>query len=159
MDDFASQFKLIDKKSVKSFLELQDTPCYESVLLKKAFPEIRISNISPLILYQKHFLLFHLLYLLQNEYYKKGRYLFVHFMRTFLSEYPKPGLCRFYNEHSGRFCQAACISGFDYCDFHKKQTKEHTLEELSDKYFYLDKKIFITLMKILPKIFSMEHGK
>ena len=149
MDDFFKQLKQIDKKSVECFLESRQTPCYESELLKAAFPEMSISDVQPLILYQKHFLLFHLLYLLQNEYYKKEKYLFVHFMRTFLADYPEPGLCRFYDEHSGMFCRTKCRSDINctstYCDFHKKQTEDHALEGLSDKYFYLDKNNFYNL--------------
>lgn len=148
MDEFIKQYKQINIKSVKCFLESLSKPCYESELLKIAFPEINISNARPLILYQKHFILFHLLYFLQDEYYKKEKYLYVHFMRIFLADYPRQGLCRFYNEHSGLFCQAKCSFGTtcnNYCDFHQNLTGEHALEELSDKYFYLDKNNFYNL--------------
>ncbi|MCP4352577.1 MAG: DnaJ domain-containing protein [Desulfobacterales bacterium] len=143
MDDFAARFSLLDKENLKNFLLSLESPCYESTLLKIAFPGMDILNAHPLTLYQNHFLLFHLLYILQNDFYKEDKYLFVHFMRTFLVQYPEEGMCRFYEEHSGRFCCADCIQS--YCDFHDKMIGNGELEELSVKYFYLDKQNFYNL--------------
>jgi hypothetical protein len=114
-------------------------------LLKIAFPDLTIHTASALALYQAHFILFHILYRLQDEFYQQKQYLFVHFMRTFLLPYPPDGLCRFYEEHSGQFCTASCFVSEHYCDFHYRQLKDNFLEALSLKYFYLDQKNFYCL--------------
>ena len=47
MDEFIKQYKQINIKSVKSFLLALKKPCYESELLKTAFPQISISSTGP----------------------------------------------------------------------------------------------------------------
>lgn len=145
MDEFIKQLNLVNKEKIREYLLSLKSPCYESELLKIAFPDMDIANASTLVLYQNHFILFHLLYILQNEFYKENKYLFVHFMRTFLASYPKHGICRFYDEYSGHFCGAVCSSNEDYCDFHWKRMEDNAIEELSDRYFYLDKKNFYSM--------------
>lgn len=144
-DDFAHYFSEIDKEKVKTHLLSLSEPCYESTLLRIAFPDMSISTASPLILYRNHFLLFHLLYQLQDEFYKDDKYLFVHFMRTFLLPYPQSGQCRFYEEYSGRFCNTITSDHQSYCEFHQHQLGESAIELLSVKYFYLDESNFFNL--------------
>ena len=132
-DEFTTRLNLIDKSALKIYLENLKTPCYEATLLQHVFPEMPVSNTPPLTLYQNHFLLFHLLYKLQDEYYQLDYYLYIHFMRTFLIKYPALGLCRHYQVLSGQFCAATCQEQF--CEQH---TCGFQLEELSDRYFYLD---------------------
>lgn len=151
MSDFSEQLARVDREKIRAYLCSMTSPCYESTLLKIAFPDLTIHTASALALYQAHFLLFHILYCFQDEFYKENKYLFVHFMRTFLIPYPRNGLCRFYEEYSGRFCKTACSplpdgSGSEnYCDFHYRQFKDNALEALSLKYFYLDQKNFDSL--------------
>ncbi len=145
MDEFARQFAALDTEKIKSYLLSLRSPCYESQLMGIAFPEIRILDASPLILYQCHFLLFHLLYRLQEDFYSEGKYLFIHFMRIFLTDYPEPGMCRFYDEHTGTFCKEVCTGQENYCSFHLSKMENYALDELSAKYFYLDAENFCRL--------------
>ena len=145
MNEFTERLRAIDKNRVKEYLRNLQDPCYESHLFKIAFPEIEILHVHPLTLYQNHFLLFHLLYQLQDEFYKEGKYLFIHVMRTVLLPYPEPEKCRFFDEHLARFCTVSCVAGKDYCAFHADQIGETTLDTLSTKYFYADKTNFYRL--------------
>ncbi|NJL59609.1 MAG: hypothetical protein HC887_08170, partial [Desulfobacteraceae bacterium] len=115
MSDFSQELARVDRENIRSYLCSLTSPCYESTLLKLAFPDLTIHTASALALYQAHFLLFHLLYRFQDEFYQQNQYLFVHFMRTFLIPYPRDGLCRFYEEHSGQFCSAPCSISENYC--------------------------------------------
>jgi hypothetical protein len=144
-DEFATRVQAIDQAALKRFLRSQQEPCYESQLLRIAFPELDISQANTLFLYQSHFLLFYVLYRLQNEFYQENRYLFIHFMRTILVTYPEAGQCRFFDEHLCCFCEAACSAEDDYCDFHRAQVRETALDELSLRYFYLDSRNFYKL--------------
>ncbi len=142
MDEFSTQFALLDTEKIKSYLLSLSAPCYESELLRIAFPKLRIQDASPLMLYRSHFLLFHLLYRLQEDYCSQEKYLFIHFMRIFLTDYPEPGMCRWYDEHIGTFCKAGCSDQENYCAFHLPKMENYALDELSAKYFYLDTENF-----------------
>lgn len=144
MDEFTRRLREIDQGKLREYLDSLHAPCYESSLLRIAFPQMDIARSDALTLYQNHFLLFHTLYCLQDEFYKEGRYLFVHFMRTILVPYPEEGQCRFFIEDFGRFCKASC-PGQCYCDFHANMLGDTALEELSIKYFYLDPQNFYRL--------------
>jgi hypothetical protein len=135
--DFNQKLLSIDKDNLVKFLNSLIEPCYESELLKVSFPGINVFNSDSLKLYQSHFVLFHLLYKLQDEFYAEGKYLHIHFMRTFLISYPEIGLCRYYDEQSGKFCKAECLLDKLYCKFHFGKY-ENEIETLSIKYFYLD---------------------
>ena len=145
MDEFTKRLRKIDPEQLKHYLCSLEGPCYESSLLHIAFPEMEISRADPLTLYQNHFLLFHVLYRLQDEFYKEGQYLFVHFMRTILAPYPEERQCRFFEDLLGRFCQTVCHPGQSYCKFHANMLGDTALEELSIKYFYLDQQNFYKL--------------
>lgn len=145
MDEFTERVHLIDREQLKSYLHSLQSPCYESQLLKLVFPEMDISYAHPLTLYQNHFLLFHVLYQLQDNFSRKGKYLFIHFMRTMVIPYPKSGKCRFFNEHLGLFCNTPCDAGKHSCALHLQQIGETALEELSIKHFYADKTNFYKL--------------
>lgn len=132
----------IDRGAVVRHLRALTAPCYESTLLRIAFPDMEIASASPLDLYRNHFALFHLLYRLQEEFYQEGVYLHVHFMRIFLAEYPVSGKCRYYIDDTGRFCGEDCVGEDDYCLFHRKRVGKSALETLSVKYFYLDRDNF-----------------
>lgn len=145
MDEFSRRVREIDQEKLKRYLETLPSPCYESQLLGVVFPEMEISSADTLTLYQNHFLLFHVLYRLQDVFYQEGKYLFIHFMRTMLVPYPEDGYCRFYEEHLGRFCRTMCPAGQSYCQFHANQVGDTALEELSLRYFYLDKENYYKL--------------
>lgn len=137
--EFYRKLDTIPKKVLIDFLISLTSPCYESELLKSAFNLDTITDLDALSLYQNHFVLFHFLYTLQDEFYRENKYLHVHFMRTFLSSYPGELKCRFYEEHSGTFCNAQTLdSNGYYCDFHQQKVGDSEVELLSTKYFYYD---------------------
>ena len=153
MDDFSARLEKIDVKNIKEYLRSLKRPCYESKLFKIVFPLSLISDSDPLELYQKHFLLYHILYKLQDEFYSEGRYLHLHFMRIFLTDYPEKKRCRFYDEHAGQFCGEGCGEGANYCVYHKEIVGESGIEELSARYFYLDKENFYRLNRDTAEAF------
>ena len=144
MDEFEKRFQAIDRKKIVDFLSSLSKPCYESELLKIAFENADITGGDALELYQNHFLLFCLLYELQNEFYDTGKYLHIHFMRTFLYDYPRKGECRFFNEELMGFCHENTSGDNEYCEYHRKRF-ENEVESLSIKYFYLDRENFSRL--------------
>ncbi len=144
-DEFTVRVQAIDCIALKQYLCAQQEPCYESQLLRVAFPDLDISQADTLTLYQNHFLLFHVLYRLQDELYRENQYLFIHFMRTMLTTYPEVGHCRFFEELLGRFCESACAADTGYCDFHRAQIGDTAVEDLSLRYFYLDHRNFYKL--------------
>jgi len=145
LDEFTQRLQQIDQRQLRDYLCALLDPCYESTLLREVFPEMEILQTDPLLLYQNHFLLFHVLYRLQDEFYRAGQYLFVHFMRTQVVPYPEEGLCRFFDDAWGRFCATPCQSEPLYCDFHRNMIGETALDELSVKHFYLDAQNFYKL--------------
>lgn len=134
----------MDTEAVRTLMLSLNAPCFESRLLRVAFPGFDILRADPLTLYQRHFLLFHLLYQMKDLFHQEGRYMFVHFMRTFLTDYPPPGRCRFYYPLNGQFCGKFANDG-DYCRFHRDKVGDDALAILSDRYFYLDKTNFYAL--------------
>ncbi len=153
MDEFTKRLNEIDQERLKHYLYALQSPCYESSLLHIIFPEMDIAHTDTLTLYQNHFLLFHVLYRLQDEFAREGKYLFVHFMRTMLVPYPEKGQCRFFEEDLGQFCKAACDRDQNYCQFHATMLGDTALEELSIKYFYLDTRNFYKLDKETAEAF------
>lgn len=145
MDEFTQRLYLIDRRQLRDYLDALQSPCYESELFKIVFPDVDITSAHPLTLYQNHFLLFHVLYQLQDDFAQEGKYLFIHFMRTMPVPYPEKGACRFFDERLVLFCHAPCAPGKSYCAFHLKQIGETSLEELSLKSFYADKTNFYSL--------------
>jgi hypothetical protein len=145
VEEFTNRIAAINREELKAYLSSLQASCYESNLLQIAFPKMDIALADPLILYQNHFLLFHVLYQLQDEFMRAGQYLYIHFMRTSLTPYPSAGKCRFFEETLGQFCQARCQDSQSYCAFHARMLGETALEELSIKYFYLDAQNFYKL--------------
>ncbi len=144
-DDFQQQITQLDRQRLKRHLLSLNEPCYESELMRLVFPDLDILRMSPLSLYRHHFLLFHLLYRLQDEFYPEGKYLFIHCMRTCLAAYPPAGQCRHYDPPTGQFCGAAVVTEKMYCRFHLRQVGETALETLSEKFFYLDPENYYSL--------------
>jgi len=148
MNEFDKLLENIPVDSIKNYLLSLTTPCFESQLIKIAFNEPNIFNIDAFNLYRYHFALFYLLYKLQDDYYKENKYLHVHFMRIFLTDYPNKGECRFYDEYTGLFCKNKNINNeITYCDFHSKKMGENNLDNLSSKYYYLNKENFFNINK------------
>ncbi len=145
MDEFTQRVHNIDAEQLRVFLNSLRSPCYESELMRVAFPDFEIGTARPLSLYQNHFLLFHVLYQLQEEFARQEKYLFIHFMRTMLLPYPPTGTCRFFDERLVLFCEAPCAEGKEYCAFHLEQLGETAIDELSLRYFYADPRNFYTL--------------
>ncbi|KPA10042.1 heat shock protein DnaJ domain-containing protein [Candidatus Magnetomorum sp. HK-1] len=137
-DQFERHMAQIKKSDINSYLTSMSEPCYESTLLRIAYPDINIVQCNTLELYQHHFILFHHLYHLQEKFAQKGQYLHVHFMRTQVLDYPAPGHCRFFDELYHKFCNESCDSSGNYCAFHRRKVGETELDALSIRYFYLD---------------------
>ena len=152
MNAFDRQLESIDTGKIRAFLLSRQTPCYESELMKVAFPEMRIAESDPLALYKSHFILFHILYCLKDDFYEEHKYLHIHFMRTTLADYPPEGQCRFFEEHTGQFCGTPNRVG-NHCEFHSKKIRENELDEISDKYFYFDRDNFFALDAETAKTF------
>ncbi len=136
--DFHAALARIDSIALRTYLEALEAPCHESDLHRTVFPDRDPLRSDALTLYRNHFLLFHTLYRLQDDYYGEEKYLHVHFMRIFLLAYPPPGRCREYDPHAGRFCRTPCPEASFYCDFHRARVGVESLEPLSIKHFYLD---------------------
>ncbi len=145
--EFDDKINQLDINKLKNYLISLKRPCFESELLKVIFENISIMELNSLELYQSHFILFYFLYNLQNDFYKENKYLHIHFMRTFLAEYPEKNRCHFYNDHSGNFCSEPCGNDENYCSFHLKKMGQSNLEKLSSKYFYLDKSNYYKIDK------------
>ncbi len=150
---FETRLSAIDRDKIREYLLSLEKPCYESTLLHIAFPEMAISSASALSLYQHHFLLYHTLYILQDEFYARYRLLYIHFMRTFLIAYPEKGFCRSYDPYLARFCAVACETGHDHCQFHENRMGDGDIDRLSDRYFYLDSANFYHLDENTAKSF------
>jgi len=144
-DEFAIQLSQIDKDKITQYLFSMTEPCGESELLRLAFPDIEICKCDTLALYQNHFLLFHFLYTLQNQLFEQSKYLYIHFMRTIIVDYPSEGNCRFFEESICQFCGASCQNNHPYCDFHAQKQGDMELELLSIKHFYLDRNNYYKL--------------
>ena len=134
----------IDRLNLEQTLRHLSAPCFESELLSAAFQKFGIMQASALELYQHHFLLFHMLYVLQNEFRQEGRYLHIHFMRTMLLSYPCADECRHYLADPGVFCKEPVIAGRELCHHHLEIVGEHALEHLSERWFYLDESNFFS---------------
>jgi hypothetical protein len=136
--EFLDALATIQIDAVKTLLENMTHPLWECDLLRAAFPDAETAGCQALILYRQHFLLFHSLYRLADEYLTQGRYLHIHFMRTSLSCLPQAGQCRHYHEETGCFCLAATDNDFSLCKFHRGKVPSEAIDQLSDRYFYLD---------------------
>lgn len=153
MERFESLLNAVNIDELKSYITSLKKPCYESELLRFAFKDIDIINCDSLTLYQNHFILFHILFKLQEHYQNENKYLYVHFMRTILLDYPVKNECRFFNETALNFCKTSCENNKLYCDFHYNKIGDNNIEELSLKYFYLDKSNFSRLNKETAEAF------
>lgn len=107
-------------------------------MIKAAFKDADILKMTALELYRHHFALFHVLYTMQNEYVKDGKYLYVHFMRTGVFDYPDISECAYFDTVTMSFCRNPVVSGGQHCALHNEQLGDDRLESLSLKYFYLD---------------------
>lgn len=132
--------KTINTNKLKALIEAE--PVYESKMLKTAFNDIVILNMPAIELYRLHFALFHLLYKLQDEYVRMGKYLYIHFMRTSVFDYPEIGECTFFDEADTSFCKHETADGERHCRLHMDKLGTGSLESLSQKYFYLDETNF-----------------
>ena len=143
LSEFKAAQSNIDLDKLRLHLCSLSKPCWENELLAVAFPEIDAIKSDPLELFRGHFLLFNALYRLKTEFEKDNKFLHIHFMRTFLTNYPENGRCRRYLEESGTFCNAK-TEGI-YCKFHSDQFSGNYLDDLSEQYYYLDWKNYYSL--------------
>jgi hypothetical protein len=125
-------------EQVKDLLETSRKPLYESQLLKRAFDGIKIIDCSPLLLYQHHFVLYNILYKLQEQYNQTGRYLHIHFMRTGIFTYPEAGKCRHFDDNLLTFCSDSVNGNDNLCARHLDQSGADSLDTVSIRWFYLD---------------------
>jgi len=152
-ESFEKHLASVSVPDIQNYLSNMTEPCYESTLLQIAFPEINIIRCSTLELYQHHFILFHILYQLQDFYFQKKQYLKVHFMRIQLTNYPENGYCRYYDDVYHKFCNALCTNESLYCEFHQHVVGETELEKQSLRYFYLDRSNYYKLDEKTAELF------
>jgi hypothetical protein len=152
-DAFENHLACVNVSDIQNYLAEMTEPCYESTLLQIAFPGMNIIRCSTLELYQHHFILFHILYQLQDLYSKNNQYLQVHFMRILLINYPETGYCRYFDDVYHKFCNAICASESLYCDFHRRMVGETELERQSLRYFYLDTSNYYKLDEKTAELF------
>ncbi|ETR68431.1 MAG: heat shock protein DnaJ domain-containing protein [Candidatus Magnetoglobus multicellularis str. Araruama] len=150
---FENHLAKVSKKDIQNYLATMTEPCYESTLLHIAFPEMNIIKSSTLELYQHHFVLFHLLYQLQEMYAQKNQYLRIHFMRTCLIDYPETGYCRHFDDTYSQFCNEICEQESLYCEFHRRLIGETELDSLSMRYFYQDTSNYYKLDEKTAELF------
>jgi len=134
----------VDK--LREYLLNQTESLFESTLIRVLFGNFDIMGADPLILYQNHFILFHILYKLQEDFEKDGLYLHIHFMRIKTLPYPANEKCRFYNDELGYFCNEKTSGNSKYCEFHLRELN-NMVDGLSIKYFYLDESNFYKIDK------------
>jgi hypothetical protein len=152
-NSFEKHLARVSISDIQQYLSNMTEPCYESTLLQIAFPQMNIIRCSTLELYQHHFVLFHILYHLQELYAQQNQYLRVHFMRTLLARYPETGYCRYFDDVYQKFCSAPCENESQYCDFHRRMVGETELDRLSIRYFYLDTSNYYKLDEKTAELF------
>jgi len=152
-NSFEKHLACVSVLEIQQYLSSMIEPCYESTLMQIAFPGVNIIRCSTLELYQHHFVLFHILYNLQDLYSGKNQYLRVHFMRIQLLDYPETGLCRYFDDVYQKFCSALCDTESPYCGFHKRILGETELDRLSIRYFYLDTSNYYKLDEKTAELF------
>ncbi|MFZ5949342.1 MAG: DNA-J related domain-containing protein, partial [Candidatus Rifleibacteriota bacterium] len=139
-----SYLQQIELLRLESFLASQPEPVYESILLGEFCPQLNQINGPAIELYRWHFALFHQLYRLKDRLVASNSYLHIHFMGIHLTAYPGAGECRYYED--SRFCRAEINEDDEsLCAFHRGKCEESALNELSDRYFYLDPENFFAL--------------
>ena len=91
----------------------ENTGEYE--ILKKFTPELKESG-EPYSMYERHFSVYHALYLLKAEAGGSGYYLHIDPLRIRLLPVPPAGCCGYYYPDSGGFCMNT--TGNIFCDIH-----------------------------------------
>lgn len=93
----------IDRDEMLRFLYETTSVTGEYEILKKFTPEIR-DNGEPYSMYERHFSVYHALYLLKMEAGKSGLYLHIDPVRIRLLPLPGRGECGHYSPEKGSFC-------------------------------------------------------
>lgn len=143
--EFAEYLTRLRRLELIEFLEEQREPIWECELMRVACPEADLISGAPLEMYRWHFVLFHVLYSLVEEFARRGLYLYIHFMRTCVKPFPGNSACRHFTDESAAFCGAPCGDGARFCTFHFQRIDETAIDSLSERYFYLDWKNFTAL--------------
>lgn len=143
--DFFRYCAELQSDALLAYLETLHEPVWECELMRVALPAADLVNGAALEMYRWHFVLFHALYGLQSRFAGRGRYLFVHFMRTCVRDLPAVGCCRYFDEDSAAFCGAGCDAGAQFCAFHGRRGDDLSVDMLSERYFYLDPANFSAL--------------
>lgn len=142
MQTFKEILNTADKEAVHKCITESKDSLMESAILRKCFPKLNLFDASPIMIYRCHFVLFHILYSMQNIFYEDGRYLYIHFMRTGLHDIPKDGHCRYFDEELLMFCCLPSKEKMPSCKNHEKYFDDCAVSILSDKFFYMDESNF-----------------
>lgn len=124
----------VDSSSLRQFLETQEQPVMEILLLRE-FTGYRGQDDD---LYQHHFSLSHALYQLKQDIAREQLYLHTDSMRIRLVPVPGGNQCSYYHNLKGEFCQETAESG-NYCAHHQQYQQDDSrpvLDVLTG--FYLD---------------------
>lgn len=135
----------LNGEAMASYLETLRTPVWECELMHVALPAVDMISGPALELYRWHFVLFHCLYRQQQVFAERGRYLYIHFMRTCVRDFPAAGCCNEFDSEALEFCAARCSAHEQKCELHAPETDEMALDALSERYFYLDTSNFVAL--------------
>ncbi len=144
-EEFSSYLARMQLKKLREFVDALRSPVWECELMRVAFPEANLISGTALQMYRWHFVLFHALYRLADEYSRAGKYLHIDFMGTCLYERPAEKSCQVFVAEMTKFCGAACVDGFSACEFHRQNTDQMAIDRLSDRYFYADESNFSAL--------------
>lgn len=142
---FEDYLQRLRRAELLQYLDSLRDPVWECEVMQVAFPEIDLLNDPPLEMYRCHFVLFHVLYSLAPEFYQRGFYLHIHFMRICVQSFPTTSFCQYFDDENTCFCNAPCHAGKQFCDFHWQRIDETAINRLSECYFYLDPENFFAM--------------
>lgn len=105
----------IDRGRLLAFLSELTTVTGEYEILKKFTPEFK-ENGDPYSMYERHFSVYHALYILKCEAGREGLYLYIDPLRIRLINLPGTGFCGHYSPEKGAFCMNK--TGSIFCGIH-----------------------------------------
>lgn len=125
----------IDKIELQAYLSGLSGTTGEYEILKKFTPANKESG-EPYSMYERHFSVYHALYLLKNEAGSNGLYLHIDPLRIKLLTIPGNGFCGHYYPEKGAFCMNA-TAGL-YCEVHSRDVDPGIPSFDPMSQFYLD---------------------
>lgn len=163
---FEDIIKKINITSFEKFLKNLHSPISEAELISQLFPDVKILQCSPYLLYRLHFIVFHLLFKFKLKFYYENIYLHISCLKILSLPYPTPNKCNFFDDFSLQFCNANIthyespnhdITNDNMCYFHRNIVGKNQIDVLSPFYFYNNYKNFYLISEENAKLF-LEGG-